>query len=288
MCAAYNLSIPHLKVGQKVSDWRTLYTSATALLEEKQKVGFLPVAVDRSTADQEWTAEAAKHETLKDALNELQIRLDGKKTRLVAMTEFFRLKPRDDKMLNQHTLSTFFFEVLEVGHQAKLTNDVIAMKFLEYIPGAAKLYSDNEKEITEEMTNAKLIEFFDVVKERLSKGKDEVLVETIAEEVFHVNSTSEEKVPRWAENLQAEVSALKSSLKNISSTESTSDDQNEAFYYKKDGKNYKKKSYGPCSICKKDNHTEKKCFKRECKKCGGRGHDEDKCASRIKNRNSKR
>ena len=57
----------------------------------------------------------------------------------------FRLKPRDDKMLNQHTLSTSFFEVLDVGNQAKLTNDVIAMKFLEYIPGAEKLYSDNEK-----------------------------------------------------------------------------------------------------------------------------------------------
>ena len=95
------------------------------------------------------------------------------------------------------------------------------------------------------MTNAELIEFFDVVKERLSEGKDEVLVDTIAEEVFHVNSASEEKVPRWVENLQAEVSALKSSLKSMSSSESKSDDQNEAFYYKKDEKNYKKKSYGP-------------------------------------------
>ena len=91
----------------------TIYIYLTCKLVRRSVTG-----EHRSTADQKWAAEVAKHETLKDALNELQIRLDGKKTRLVAMTEFFRLKPRDDKMLNQQTLSTFFFEVLEVGNQA--------------------------------------------------------------------------------------------------------------------------------------------------------------------------
>ncbi len=52
--AQYNLTIPHLKPEQKVKDWRMMYISATALLEEKQKIAFLPVAVDRSPADQKW------------------------------------------------------------------------------------------------------------------------------------------------------------------------------------------------------------------------------------------
>ena len=84
MAQAYNLTIPHLK------DWRVLYTSAEVLFGEKQAIQFLPIAVDRSPADQKWASEAAKQETLKAALYELETRLDGKKTRFVAITEFFK------------------------------------------------------------------------------------------------------------------------------------------------------------------------------------------------------
>ena len=71
MAQAYSLTIPHLKTNQKVKDWRLLYTSATALLEEKQSIQFLPIAVDKSPADQKWASEAAKQETLKGALAHL-------------------------------------------------------------------------------------------------------------------------------------------------------------------------------------------------------------------------
>ena len=84
-----------------------------ALLVEKLAIQFLPIAVDRSPADQKWASEAAKQETLKAALDELETRLDDKKTLFVAMTEFFNIKP--PKTISQESLSFFFFEALEAG-----------------------------------------------------------------------------------------------------------------------------------------------------------------------------
>ena len=286
MAQAYNLTIPHLKSNQKVKDWRVLYTSAVALLEEKQAIQFLPIAVDRSTADQKWASEAAKKETLKAALDELQTRLDGKKTRLVAMTEFFELKP--PKSITQRSLSAFFFEALEAGKAAGITFDVIAMKFLQYVPGANKLFNDNEDDIVANMTEAKLVEFFDKVQEKLARKK-KCDIDIDVEEVFHVtNDSVDNQMPKWAEDLRADVNALKTSLSTVSSTDSTNDEQSKAFYYKKDGKNFKKQSRAPCSICKKNNHSPKNCYKRVCSKCSGIGHDADKCASRISNKKRNR
>jgi hypothetical protein len=241
------------------------------------------VAVDRTPADQKWATEAAKKDTLKAALDELEVRLDGKKTRFVALTDFFNLK--SPKMLTPTSLSSFFFEALEAGKAAGVTFDIIAVKFLQFVPGATKLFNDNEKKITVDMTETHLIELFDVVKESTCKS-DKRSNETVeVHEVFHVNS--DEHMPKWAEQLQAEVSALKTTLKTLSSTESSATDE-KAFFYRKDGKSFKKKTAtDPCSICKKDNHSAKNCFKRVCIKCSGIGHDADKCASRY-NKTKKR
>jgi len=276
----YNLTIPHLLPGQKVRDWRPLYIAATALLKEPQQIGFLPVVVDRTPADQKWAAEAAKQETLEKALDELEVRLDGKKTRFVALTDFFNLK--SPKMLTPTSLSSFFFEALEAGKLADVTFDIIAVKFLEFVPGATKIFNDNEDKITPKMEEAQLIQLFDVVKEKVCKGDNH---SNAISQVFHTVEL-EENVPKWAEQLQAEVSALKTSLNTLSSTESSATEE-KAFFYRKNGKSFKKKTATPCSICKKDNHSAKNCFKRVCSKCSGVGHDADKCASRY-NKNKKR
>ena len=86
-----------------------------------------------------------------------------------------------------------------------MTYDLIALKFLEQIPGAAKLFSENETELEGNMTEEKVMALFDKVKERLqkkermeTKEKDEVFLSAVTE-----------KVPWWAEELQEDIASLK-------------------------------------------------------------------------------
>lgn len=272
---SFQLTIPHLKPDQKVRDWRPLYTAATSLLTKAQQIGHLPIAVDRSLADQKWASEAAKKETLKEALDELQLRLDGKKTRIQAMSEFFKLQAVGS--LSPANMSDFFFKVLEAGKAAALSNDVIAIKFLEHMPGGTKMFTDKEAEIKSDMTENNLIALFDYVKEKISKRAKKPAVEI---ETSAFMAAEEEPVPKWARELTAKVTALESTIgQPFSSTDSSAEEQNRAFLARKEGKKFKK-PHTPCGICGKDNHVERKCFKRVCSKCSGKGHDAEKCATR--------
>ena len=113
--------IPHLKSDQLVKDWRISFTAATLLFTEEQRLCYLPIAVDISTPDQKWAIEATKMESLKDALDELQLRLDGKRNRLQAMAYFFDLKPHARTSLAN--MSEIFFNVWEAGKEAVVTTD---------------------------------------------------------------------------------------------------------------------------------------------------------------------
>lgn len=268
-----NLMIPHLKTGQKVRDWRVLYAASTSLLEDAQKIGYLPIAVDRSPADQKWASEATKKETLKDALDELELRLDGRKTLFQATSDFFDLKP--GSKISPANMSEFFFEALEAGKAAAVTNDMIAMKFLKHMPGATKLYSENEKKIKREMTEAHLMALFDDVKEKVTKRAKKPAEVT---EVFLTEES--EPMPKWAAELKAQVSALESSFHSFSSTDSGAEDQHRAYLVSKEKFKKSSEPLKPCTICGKSNHSERKCFKRVCAKCSGKGHDADKCATR--------
>ena len=84
--------IPHLKSYQSVKDWRISFTAATLLFTEEQRLNYLPIAVDRSRPDQKWAIEAIKREPLNEALDELELRLDGKINRLPAISHFFDMK----------------------------------------------------------------------------------------------------------------------------------------------------------------------------------------------------
>ena len=79
--------------------------------------------------------KASEKLTLKAALDELESRVDGKVTRLVATQRFFELRPTT--VVSVRNLSEFFFKVLETGNTARVTYDLIALKFLQQIPGAA-------------------------------------------------------------------------------------------------------------------------------------------------------
>ena len=277
---SFNLAIPHLKPEQKVRDWRALYTAATSLLTEPQKIGHLPIAVDRSLADQKWASEATKKVTLKEALDELELRLDGKKTRFQAMKDFFNLKAGSN--ITPANVSDFFFSALEAGKAATLSNDVIAIKFLQDMPGGSKLFADKEEQIKTDMTEDDLIKLFDYVKEKLQK-KAKIKTEEHPTSAFV--AVENEPVPRWARDLREQVAALESAIQSFSSTDSGTEEQNRAYYAKKEGKKFKRPlQLKPCGICGKNNHTEQKCFKRVCSNCSGTGHDAGKCSTRGANR----
>ena len=290
MAQNYSLPIPHLKKGQSVKEWRFLYTSATALLKQPEQIQFLPIAVDRSPADQAWASKAAKHSTLKEALDELELRLDGKPTRFVAVKTFFELKPA--ARISLTNLSGFFFDVLEAGKSAEVTFDLIALKFLQHVPGSTKLFTDNESKIKADMTEDALIEFFDIVKSKLSRmAKADPTF--IKEEVFAVEESiqaQEETIPRWAEQVRSEVMEIKQSLQPQSqvvprSSDSCSSSTDDAFYNNASKtKSETAGSNNSCSICGFKNHLAKTCFKRICKSCNGRGHDAENCSSNFRNR----
>ena len=136
----FSIPIPHLRSGQSV-----LYAAATAVFTDEQKRTLLPIAVDRNSADQAWASKAAAKATLKEALDELETRIGGKPSRFVAVQPFYDLKPATKVTLD--SLSTFFFKALEAGNAAKVAYDLIAIKFLRYVPDATKLFTENEGKI---------------------------------------------------------------------------------------------------------------------------------------------
>ena len=277
----FNMNIPHLKKGQKVQEWRPLYAAATATYKDAEAIKFLPIVVDRSPADQKWATAATKQATLKEALDELESRLDGRKTRFVAMKDFFNLKPTATVSLE--TLETFFFQALEAGKAAEISNDVIAIKFLEFVPGATKLFNDNKAHIKTDMTEDQLIAFFDTVRAKLATLNPKDEPRAVKEEVFQLNtaesSEAEEVLPKWAEELKSQVFALTKTFKARNAATFTSTDSSMDESYMVD-KEKDRTSKGPCPICKKQGHSKKTCYRRVCGRCSGKGHDEDMCASR--------
>ena len=275
----FNMVLPHLKAGQTVKEWRILYTAATSTLGEEQKIGYLPCAVDRDQADQKWAALAAKQVSLKAALDELELRLDGKKTRFAAVADFFNLKPATT--VDTRNLSGYFFKALEAGKAAAVTYDVIAVKFLQFIPGGAKLFNKKEKLIKAEMTESDLIQLYDAVKEALAKKCEE---NAERDEVFVMNH-EDSPMPMWAKDLIAQVKDLKLSVSPSLASGTTDvcvEEPVKAYFVKKSGrKKAWKADEEPCRICGKANHSEKTCFKRLCGKCSGKGHDADQCATKC-------
>ena len=237
----FNLPIPHLQKGQSVKSWRILYTAATPGLSEEQQRTLLPVVVDRSTTDKAWACKAAGKTTLKEALDDLQARLDCKLTRLDAAQKFFELKPA--AAVSLENLSEYFFQVLEAGSIASVAYDLIALKFLQPIPGATKLFSENEAELKENMSEEQVIAIFDKVKRRLQekdRGKAEKKEESFMAEGL-------EKVPKWAEDLREDIMGLQKTLQGgrmkmvPEASDSLSHESKAVFYNSRKRKSKKKK-----------------------------------------------
>ena len=261
------VAFPHLQPNQKVKHWRIGYTAATWALQEEEKISYLPLAVDRSLAEQKWACEAAKKKSLIEALDELELRLDERKTRFQAMTEFFSLKPSTNTALVD--ISELFFSTWDAGKLAGVANDVIAVKFLQQLPTASKLFSENEEKIKQKMSDSDLIMLFDATKERLARKA----TESDGTDNSVMLTAETETVPKWAEELQIQIAALKARMKPVTTSERAICEEKVSSATESRVKKIKR----TCNICGKLNHTEQKCFKRVCANCRGKGHDASKC-----------
>lgn len=272
---SFNTLIPQLKEGVTVKEWRRLFECAVAgLANDKARIAYIPFAVQRSTADTKWALEAIKKNTLREALDELEARIDGKKTRLVAASEFFNLKPASEITMDSE-LSALFFDVLEKGAAAAVPHDLVMLKFIQFVPQASKLFDGCEADIKADMTETKMVAIFDKVRKKLSKNNVPEAAAShvqVKQEVFY---SGEEHVPKWAADLRNQVEGIKEVL-GMQET-SSSDDQ--AYYSNNKAKITEGLKNKLCSICSKKSHSAENCYQRICDKCNGKGHDKENCPS---------
>ena len=106
----------------------------------------------RSLADQQWAYKAAEKTTIKEALEQLELNLDGSKSKLNAAVEFFKLAPLDKNMTERSAISSFWFNVLDSGTAAEVAKDLIVYKFLQYAPHGNKIFEKMKATITATIT----------------------------------------------------------------------------------------------------------------------------------------
>ena len=228
-----------------------------------------------------WALEASKKTTLKGALDELEARIDGKKSRLVTVADFFALKPAAEISSDQE-LSAFFFEAMDMGKSAGISADLIMCKVLQHVPKAAKVFEDNKDTIVANMTEAVMFEIFELVRQKLSRNNvpsPNASVD-IKHEVFYGSGV----IPPWAEKLRTQVKGIEQVLhirENSTTTSETPSSDDQAFFTAGNDKKARNKK-DKCTICFRTNHVAEQCFKRVCQKCKGKGHDMKDCPSKAK------
>ena len=207
MLQNYNIAIPHLQPEQCIKDWRVAYVSATSLLKETERIQLLPMAMDRSPADQAWAVQATSKATLQEALDELEARIDVQKSRLRAVTDFYKLAPLNK--ITEANLSDFFFDVFQASKTARLTYDHAAFKLLQHIPECSKLCNDGG--IKSDMSGEELFALFDKVRSKLTESA------SAPERVFYSEvptGEQEECLPDWASDIQQQLTKVKESLES--------------------------------------------------------------------------
>ena len=142
------INIPHLSEGDKIKDWKKTYLAASSILDEKQQIALLPVYVGRTSGERDIAHICAKKTTINDALTELELLIDGTPSRMVLLNRFWDLKPvtKDFK-----GLTSFFFTLQSDAKLAEIPNDVMFLRFLNFVKGGDTFFNQKETELVSTM-----------------------------------------------------------------------------------------------------------------------------------------
>ena len=267
--ATVTIPVQPLRNGQTIEEWRRCFVSSVALLKEEQAISLLPMYVCRNRSEQLLAEVAAKKEKLDEALDELQLLIDGETSPFTWMDRFCSAKP-DDPTCTASLLS-FFYELMSFAEKAGIPHTQAVIRYLNVIPKGEQVYTKIKSSVKDSMTAAEVNELFRVIRPMLEPERNEPITE-----VFLSNSTTDEVA-----DLKSQLAKLSKQFNEAfgtpgSETESLKD-ESEAYFQKRG--NHKKTI---CKICKKKGHESAACFHRVCEKCEGKGHDADVCPSKGK------
>ena len=270
------VEIPHLKKNQRIRDWRKLYVAATEGLTENQKKAYLRLYGGRDEGEKGIVDICAGKDTLKDALDEMELLIDGQPSRVELANEFFDAKPI---ATNFAGLTSFFFDILRSGKLANITNDLILMRYLKYIKRGIRFYEENEDKIKANMTEADLMALFKKLQAKLKAEvsdnnltiKQEPMEESF---VFQAEASTDclEKRPKWAEDMLKDLVYVRERLEPTvevyagQSAGSRGGRQN----FNSNHSNVK------CYACNRMGHFARNCTVR-CQACNGTGHNQSVC-----------
>ena len=214
--------IPFLQKGQRIKDWRWLYTAATSGLKPAEQIAFLPLYVGRNgrdTQEQSIVAMCSVGRTeLEEVLDELEAIVDGAPSRMDVFNDVFDLKP---KTTDFSGLTNFYFRLIKEGEAAGMTYDLIFMRFLKFVKNGRKFYEEKKQAITVNMTSAQTITLFKALQAKLipsgvtpdTKVKEEGIDQAYNDYyAFQVDKAESEKMPRWAQDLRSDMRNLEIKL----------------------------------------------------------------------------
>ena len=274
--------IPKLQPGQKVRDWRRLYIAATALVTEKQQINLLPAYGARDAGEILIAESCTAKTTIVAALNELESLIDGTLTPLNSFKDFWACKPVKN---GYNELIAFYFVLTNEGKAAKIPNDMVMMRYLNFVPGSEKIFKDHKELFVAAMTTANMAQVFTDVKKKLTttqsrdnNGLERQIKQETNEYVFAAEEEEDEKPPAWARSMMEELNYVKKQVFDDT-------DDNQVLYnspsqnFKGQGGNRPNQKYR-CWTCNRIGHRAEACRERLCSNCGMRGHHEKDCYSK--------
>ena len=270
-----SVEIPHLAKGQKIAEYKKVFTAATATLKPEQQLACLPLYIHRSEGEKQLAFTASEKDTLQNAFKFLEDLIDGPPCKFTESSKFFNLLPANTTM---EGIRSYFFQLDEIARRADIPSDVLIMRFLTNIPGGKKMFESRKAEIKSGLDTAGVANFFKDSMEKLQRNL--AGLEASASESFAFPVHEEDQVPQWARQLQKDVEDIR--LRMTSSESGYGDEEpeeKEAYPFSSDRK-FSNKDRPKCDICNKTGHLPASCYQRVCSCCGGKGHDSEDCTSK--------
>ena len=252
-----SIAIPYLKAGESIIEWAKTYTSATAMLDEAQQIALLPVYVNRSLGEREIARVAATKDTLKAAIDELEVLIDGTSSVISHTKMFFEKEPRSSEA---HEITACYFEMKVLADKAKIPKAVVLKRFLTFFKQGDAFYKDNAAKIDKadgaDLTDAEVLALVKLVQPKYRKvGQEssEMMGVMIKEEVLKLDE------------LKQELSEVREELYHMRKANEENYESEEDEVLKlghrapgNDNPGYRNK---PCSHCGMYNHVSEKCYK---------------------------